>query len=69
MHAGLAGSGAEEQLFVPPQSENNLVPGGLLDFFDPQAQNGLPQLFHHAGETYGVKWHRFPPPSSRRTAG
>ena len=45
---GLAGPGAEEQFFVPPQGKDHLVPGGLLDLLHPQAQKALPQLLHYA---------------------
>ena len=34
---GLAGPGAEEQFFVPPQGKDHLVPGGLLDLLHPPA--------------------------------
>ena len=59
----LAGLGAQQQLFISPQGQDHLVPGGLLDLLQAQAQDGLPQFPDYAGQTYRVKRHRAPPPS------
>ena len=60
---GLTGPGAQQQLSVPPEGQDHLVPGGLLDLLNPQAQYCLLQLPDHTGEADGVKWHRRFPPS------
>ena len=63
VHPGLAGPGAQQQLLIAPQSQDDLIPGRLLNLFHPQAHNRFLQFPDYAGQADSIKWHRFFPPS------
>ena len=63
LNAGGVGPGVQQQPLVAPQQQDHLVPGGLLDLVDPQAQQSGPQLLHHRLHTDSIQWHGLIPPS------
>ena len=44
---GLTGPGAQQQLLISPQGQDDLVPGGLLDLVHPKARQLGPQLLYN----------------------
>lgn len=52
--AGLAAAGVQVQAAAPPQLQNHLIPGGLLDLLDAAAGDLGRQLLHYALQADGV---------------
>lgn len=47
LYAGRICSGVEQQALIPPQQKDHLIPGRLLHFIDPKAQQLRPQLLQN----------------------
>ena len=54
VQAGLAAAGVQVQAAAPPQQQNHLIPGGLLDLLDAAAGDLGRQLLHYALQADGV---------------
>ena len=54
VQAGLAAAGIQVQTAAPPQQQDHLVPGGLLDLLDAAAGDLGRQLLHYALQADGV---------------